>query len=837
MNLADLFSERTNQALQVAAQIAATRNQRAIDTEHLLFGVAQDEQVMLRVFKELKLDTKELQNSLERLMPAAANGSANIFQAQLTPRAAQVIQLSYQEAMQLGHNYIGTEHIFLGLVLENEGIAAQVLRKYAVDQTNARQAVIKVVGEGKPDGEVDSESATPTLDQYSKDLTELAKQNKIDPVIGRSDEITRVIEILSRRKKNNPVLIGEPGVGKTAIAEGLALRISSGLVPEVLKDKKVKALDLGMLIAGSKFRGEFEERVKKLIEELEKTERDIILFIDEIHTIVGSGAQQGELDLSNMLKPALARGEVQLIGATTLDEYQKYIEKDAALERRFQPVLVNEPTVDQTILILEGIRERYEAHHKLKINQDALEAAAKLADRYVKDRFMPDKAIDVLDEAASRVRLKFTSEPDELIHLKSDMKKLEAEREALTRAGQYEEAAQIKIKQEQLKEKIQPLEEELARQRGTGTPEVTVADIRDVVSRMTGVKITELDDTEKSYLINLEESLHQRVIGQDEAVGLVASAIRRARIGLKDPKRPIATFLFLGPTGVGKTELAKTLAQKVFGDESAIIRLDMSEYMEKYAVSRLIGAPPGYVGYEEGGQLTEQVRRKPYSIVLLDELEKAHPDVFNTLLQIMEDGRLTDGKGRTVDFKNTVIIATSNLGADMIMDHIRNQRDKKQARSTAKTPQNKLIKTKAEPETPNSSWEDLRKDLNEVLKRSFRPEFINRIDEVVVFKPLDRAQMVGIVRLLLARTTELLKAQNIGFIVDNTAIDELAAQGYDPEFGARPARRLIQRLVENPLTDAIIKGDFNAGDTIQLTHGRDGFEFSKLNLTPEQVPA
>jgi ATP-dependent Clp protease ATP-binding subunit ClpC len=828
MNITDLFSERSNEALQIAAATALSHQQRSIDTEHLIYALTEDKKVMARVFKELGIKPEELASQIERLMSTGNyEGSA----PNLSPRASHVIQLAYQEALELRHNYIGTEHIFLGLILENEGLAAQILRKYAITHPSARQAVIKVIGEGDRTGAgVASDSTTPTLDEFSKDLTDLARQDKIDPVIGREEEITRVVEILSRRKKNNPVLIGEPGVGKTAIAEGLAQRIISEQVPEVLKDKKVKALDIGMLLAGSKYRGEFEERTKKLIAELEAAERDIILFIDELHTIVGSGAHEGEMDLANMLKPALARGEMQVIGATTLNEYQKYIEKDAALERRFQPVLINEPTVDQTIQILQGIRERYEAHHRLKISEEALIASAKLADRYIKDRFMPDKAIDVIDEAASRVRLRFTSEPAELRALKSEMQKLETEREALTRSAQHKEAAEIKVKIEQLKEKMQPLEAELAVIRGTGTPEVTVSDINEVIARTTGVPMTELNKEEKTSLLNLENQLHERVVGQDEAVKLVAESVRRSRVGLKDPRRPIASFLFLGPTGVGKTELARALADTVFGDEESIVRLDMSEYMEKFAVTRLIGSPPGFVGYEEGGQLTEKVRRRPYSIVLLDEIEKAHPDVFNILLQVMEDGRLTDGKGRTVDFKNAIIIATSNLGSEIILSHLNKQKEKIPGlpESTTK-PTTKLIKMKnKEASVETEGWEQLKKVLMEILKKNFRPELLNRFDEVVIFSSLTSEQIEGIVRILLERTKALLAGQDIALEVDESAVKELAKISYDPEFGARPIRRTIQREIENKFTDTILEGNFTSGDKVKLAFDQGAFTFTKI---------
>lgn len=824
MNIQDLFSQRTNEALQNAATVALGHSQPVIDTEHLLYALTEDD-VMQKVLKQLGVNVADLAAQLERSMSSGVvHGDVS---PSISPRASQVFRLAYQESMALKHNYIGTEHIFLGLILESEGLAAQLLNRLGITHVAARQAVIKVVGEGDKEGTgVQGQSATPTLDEFSRDLTELARADKIDPVIGRSDEITRVIEILSRRKKNNPVLIGEPGVGKTAIAEGLAQRIVSEQVPDVLRDKKVKALDLGMLVAGSKYRGEFEERVKKLITELESVERNIILFIDELHTIVGTGAKEGELDLSNMLKPALARGEIQVIGATTLNEYQKYIEKDAALERRFQPVLVNEPTPEQTLLILQGIKPSYEAHHKLKITADAIDAAVRLADRYIKDRFMPDKAIDVLDEAASRVRLKFTSEPEELRVRKQEMQKLETERESLTRAGQHEKAAEIKMKIEQLKQDIQPLEAELAKTRGTATPEVTLKDVQEVVSRMTGVPITELNKEERQNLMNLEQNLHQRVVGQDEAVRLVSEAIRRSRVGLKDPKRPIASFLFLGPTGVGKTELAKALSELVFGDEDAVIRLDMSEYMEKFAVTRLIGSPPGFVGYEEGGQLTEKVRRKPYAIILLDEIEKAHPDVFNILLQVLEDGRLTDGKGRTVDFKNTIIIATSNIGSDLVLNYIHEQKEKAEEADKPK-PTTRLIKVKEQNTNEQKDWQDLQSKLMELLKRNFRPEFLNRLDEVVIFRALRPEQLESIVRLMLEKTRALLHAQNMELVVDDSAVAQLAEMSYDPEFGARPIRRTIQREVENALTDRLLAGEFKEGDRITIAYDGSKFVFFK----------
>ncbi len=831
MNISDLFSNRTNDALQKAIQLTIEKKQRAVDTEHILYALTEDTIVMNRIFKELGIKTDELRNVIEKQI---FEGTYTTSQPTFSPRAHQVIQLAYQESLDLNHNYIGTEHIFLGLIREQEGLAAQILRKYAITHPQARQAVVKIVGEGDKEGKsVSGDSETPTLNEFTKDLTDLARENKIDPVIGRDEEITRVIEILSRRKKNNPVLIGEPGVGKTAIAEGLAHRIINGQVPDILKDKKLKSLDLTSMVAGSKFRGEFEERAKKLIEELQKVERSVILFIDELHTIVGSGAQQGELDFSNIIKPALARGELQVIGATTLNEYQKYIEKDAALERRFQPVFVEEPTVDQSILILKGIKERYEAHHKLKINDDALEAAAKLSHRYVKNRFLPDKAIDVLDEAASRVRLNFSSEPLELRNLKNEVSKLEAERESLTRAGQHKEAAEIKVNIEKLKEEMKPLEDEWLRKRGTGTPEVKVQDIHEVISRMTGVPVTELNEEEKDKLLHLEDKLHQRIIGQNEAVRLVAQAIKRSRTGLKDPKRPIASFIFLGPTGVGKTELAKALAELMFGDDDAMIRLDMSEYMEKFAVTRLIGAPPGYVGYEEGGQLTEKVRRKPYSVILLDEIEKAHPDVFNILLQVLDDGKLTDGKGRVVDFKNTIIIATSNIGSDLILASLGATEVSDMLDSIRpKEADTGLIKLKKAKDMVPSQTK-IKDEIFAMLQKFFRPEFLNRLDEIIMFHGLRTQEIEQIVRLVLQDTKALLKEQNIDIEFDNSVVNEIVRVGYNPQFGARPIKRAVQREIDNLIAQKMLENEIKPGDKIKLSFKGNKFIVTTLEKTKE----
>jgi len=793
IDITELFSEKTKALLQEAAQITVAQKQRNIDSEHLLLALLKDSELTESILKELDLKQAELLKFTEAQMGTSNYEGTNIG---LTPRAKQILQMAFQEALELGHNYIGPEHIFLGIVREGEGLGAQILRKHGISHTKARQAVISIVGEGDKEGKkFKAKSTTPELDKYSKDLTDQAKQGKIDPVIGRSDEITRVIEILARRKKNNPVLIGEPGVGKTAIIEGLAQRIISGNVPDILKDKKVKALDLGLLVGGSKFRGEFEERTKKLINEIEKAEREIILFIDELHTIVGSGAREGELDLANMIKPALARGDLQVIGATTISEYKKYVEKDAALERRFQPVLVEEPSIEQTIEILRGIRDKYEAHHRIKISDESLISASELSDRYIKDRFLPDKAIDVIDEAASKVRLRVTAEPDELRQLKTEIAKLERERESLTRSNKHKQAAEVKIRIEQIKQKITPLDENWKRAVGTGAPEVSVTDVAEVVSKITGIPVKELNSE-----------------------------------GLNVPTRPLASFIFLGPSGVGKTELAKALAETVFGDEDAIVRLDMSEYMERHTVSRLIGSPPGYVGHEEGGQLTEKIRRHPYAVILLDEIEKAHPDIFNILLQILDDGRLTDGKGRTIDFKNTIIIATSNLGSQLILESLQssaevNPKNKKSSRKT-----NGIIKMKKEQEQEaeslNGKWDELKQKLMETMKSTFRPEFLNRIDEIIVFKPLLFEDIAEIIKLLLAKTQKLLHAQKIAVEFSNNTVSELARLGYDPQFGARPLRRIIQREIENPLSSAILEGKFNAGDKIKVDF-KDSFIFSK----------
>lgn len=798
VNLSDYLSKRAEEIIQKAAHTAVERGDNNIDTQHFLYALTEDE-VMQKVFKKLGVDIELMKTQLEEMMGETKSDSMTGTSVGITPRAKRALELAFAEAQELNHNYIGSEHLFLGLLREGEGMAAQLLTKYGVAHTKARQAVVSIVGEGDESGkEAAKKSETPTLDKFSRNLTDLAKAGKIDPVIGRSDEITRVVQVLSRRKKNNPVLIGEPGVGKTAIVEGLAYRISVDAVPDVLKNKIVKELDIGALLAGSKYRGEFEERAKKVLDELQKSAREVILFVDELHTVVGTGAQEGQLDLSNMLKPALARGELQVIGATTLNEYKKYIEKDAALERRFQPVLVDEPSVEETIDILRGIRDKYEAHHRVKITDDALVAAAQLSDRYIQDRFLPDKAIDLIDESASKVRLETTTEPDELMHKKAEIERLEKEREALSRAGQHKEAAEIKVEIEKQKKELEPLEEKWNRKRGTGTAEVKPEHIAQMISSMTGVPVDEIKAEEKTKLLDLEKRLEERVIGQSEAAKKVAEAVRRARVGLKDPTKPIATFLFMGPTGVGKTELAKTLAESVFGNEESMIRLDMSEYMEKHTTARLIGSPPGYVGHEEGGQLTEAVRRSPYSLILLDEVEKAHPDVFNILLQIFDDGRLTDGKGRTVDFKNTIIIATSNLGSEIL----------------SKQEESKIVKK-------GQAEEDIEEKMREILKMHFRPEFLNRIDDIIFFKPLEKETIKEIARKMLDKTQRLLKSQEMSLEFTDSVVEKLADIGYDRDFGARPMARTIQREIENPLSSKILSGELKPKQKVKIDYDPD----------------
>jgi ATP-dependent Clp protease ATP-binding subunit ClpC len=699
----------------------------------------------------------------------------------------------------LGASYIGPEHVLLALARDEESEAGKLLDRFGLSHTRLRGAVVRGVDKS---GEArEPASATPTLDEYSRDLTQMAREGKLDPVIGRADEIETTIEVLSRRTKNNPVLIGDPGVGKTAIVEGIAQRVVNDEVPETLSGRRVLALDLSGMVAGTKFRGEFEERLKKVIDEVTEHSEDQIVFIDELHTVVGAGAAEGSMDASNMLKPALARGELRVVGATTVDEYRKTIEKDAALERRFQPVLVSEPSVDDTIEILRGLKDRYEAHHRVKITEEAIIAAAELSDRYVTDRFLPDKAIDLVDQAAARVRLRSKTKPQDTRALEEEIERLRREKDQAVSAEDFEKAQELKGRLQERQDRLGAFK--IGRRQAVA--EVTADDVAEVVSRATGIPVSQLTQEERERLMRLEEHLHKRVVGQDEAVTAVAQAIRRARAGLSDPNRPIGSFLFLGPTGVGKTELARTLAEALFGEEAAMVRIDMSEFQERHTVSRLVGAPPGYVGYEEAGQLTESVRRRPYSVLLLDEIEKAHPDVFNILLQILDDGRLTDAQGRTVDFKQTVIIMTSNMGAERIQTHARR----------------------------SESFEELKEDMEQILKRNLRPEFINRIDEVIVFRALTKEQIADIARLLLERTERRLHAQDIEVEFTEKAVGFVAEEGFDPEFGARPLRRTIQRRVDNELSRMLLEGSLNPRDKVVVDLEEGGLTFRVID---EAVP-
>ncbi|MEA2447204.1 MAG: ATP-dependent Clp protease ATP-binding subunit ClpC, partial [Actinomycetota bacterium] len=760
IDVTQLFSDATRELLQRAAEQAVEWGSLDIDTDHLLHAALSDD-VVIHVLEQSDADPKQIAAQIEE---EADKGKPTGVSPSLSPDAKRVILAAYEEARELDASYIGPEHILLALARDEESEASNIIRRFGLSHTKLRGAVVRGVD---PAGKATAASPTKTLDQYSRDLTQMARDGKLDPVIGRADEIEQTIEILSRRTKNNPVLIGDPGVGKTVIVEGIAQRIVNDEVPETLANRRVVALDLGGLVAGTKYRGEFEERLKSIMDEITENQEDIILFVDELHTVVGAGAAEGSMDASNMLKPALARGELHVVGATTLNEYRKYIEKDAALERRFQPVLVREPTVEETIQILTGLKDRYEAYHRVRITDEAIVAAAELADRYITDRFLPDKAIDLIDQSSARVRLRAKTKPVDTKAVEAEIKRLERERDQAVSGENYEQARDLKSNIEDAQLRLS--EQRQGRQRA---PEVTVTDIAEVVARATGIPVSELTKEERDRLLRLEERLHERVVGQEEAVKAVAEAVRRARAGLGDPNRPIGSFLFLGPTGVGKTELARTLADVLFGSENVITRIDMSEFQEKHTVSRLVGAPPGYVGYEEAGQLTEAVRRKPYSVLLLDEIEKAHPDVFNLLLQILDDGRLTDGQGRTVDFKNTVVIMTSNIGAERI-----------QAHSRGKEP-----------------FDALKLDLMQILRNHFRPEFLNRIDEIITFKALTQDQVADIATLLLDRLGRRLRAQHIELEFTDEAVAHVADLGFDPEFGARPLRRTIQRLIENELS-------------------------------------
>src|SRR5437899_1764442 len=791
------FTERARRVVFFAQEEAARLGENYVGTEHLLLGLVRaDESVAARILDRLGVPLGRIRSEIERQV---TRGHGNLGQdMQLTPRAKRVIDLAYEEARQLNNNYIGTEHLLLGLIREGDGLAARVLVKLGADLERTRREVYAMQeGENQPSHNR-SRSRTPTLDEFGRELTEVARNEKLDPVVGRHTEIERVIQILSRRIKNNPCLIGEAGVGKTAIAEGLAQRIVHEDIPEPLKDKRIVALDLPGLVGGTKYRGEFEERMKRVMDEIRKAQNEVVLVGDELHTLVGAGAAEGAIDASNILKPALARGELQCIGATTLDEYRKYVERDAALERRFQPILVSEPSVEQTIEVLKGRQDRYESHHGVTISDEALVAAATLAEKYIADRFLPDKAIDLMDEASSKIRLQASFLPQEVRQAVEKVERVRREKEESIKNQDFEKAAQLRDKERVLRQKLEELESSWKREKGRDISTVTAEDIADVVSSWTGIPVTRLVEEETQRLLKMEESIHERIVGQEEAVSAVAKAVRRARTGLKDPRRPVGSFIFLGPTGVGKTELARALAEFLFGDENALIRIDMSEYSERHTISRLVGSPPGYVGYEEGGQLTEAVRRRPFSVVLFDEIEKAHPEIFNVLLQILDDGRLTDAQGRAVDFKNAVIIMTSNVGAPLL---------EKEVAIGFKPTRDELT-------AMDSAYARMKEHITEELRRTFRPEFLNRIDEVIIFRPLTGDQIKAIADILIARVQRELRGQNMQLELTEAAKDLLAKEGFDPTFGARPLRRTIQRLIEDQLSDELLRGSFSPGDTV-----------------------
>lgn len=805
------FTERAQKVLFLARDEARRLGHPAVGTEHLLLGLLREgDGIAARALQALGVNLNKVRREVEKIVvPGDLKSGEEIG---LTPRAKKVLELAQEEGRKHGVSYVGTEHILLGLIREGEGVAARVLANQGLTLEKLRREVLMQLGgigpmpQGHPQaGAARRAGQTQTMDELGRDLTQLAREGKLDPVIGRDQEIQRVIQILSRRTKNNPCLIGEPGVGKTAVVEGLAQRIVENKVPEILADKRLVTLDMSAVVAGTKYRGEFEERLKKVIDEI-RNAGNVILFIDEVHTLVGAGAAEGAIDAANILKPALARGELQCIGATTLDEYRKNIEKDAALERRFQPVMVGEPTIEESIEILKGLRDRYEAHHRVKITDSALKAAVKLSNRYITDRYLPDKAIDLMDEAASRVRLKAYTAPPDVKELEEKIETLKKEKESAVVNQEFEKAASLRDEEQKLQEELARIKDNWVQRKELDQSIVTEEDIADIVSSWTGVPVNKLQEEESERLLQMEDTLHQRVIGQDDAVRAVSRAVRRARAGLKDPKRPIGSFIFLGPTGVGKTELARALAEALFGDEEAMIRFDMSEYMEKHTVSRLLGAPPGYVGYEEAGQLTEMVRRNPYSVVLFDEIEKAHPDIFHVLLQVMEDGRLTDAQGRTVDFRNTVIIMTSNVGANLIRHEQR-------------------LGFKAGERRDAMDYEAMKERVTEELRRTFRPEFLNRVDEIIVFHPLEEEHMKEIVELMLKNISKRIAEFGLHLEFTQEAKEFLVKEGYDPTFGARPLRRVIQRMVEDELSEELLAGRFKSGDEILVDVGENKLTF------------
>ncbi len=808
------FTEKAIKVIMLAQEEARRLGHNFVGTEQILLGlIGEGTGVAAKVLKSMGVNLKDARIEVEKIIGRGSGFVA--VEIPFTPRAKRVLELSLEEARQLGHNYIGTEHLLLGLIREGEGVAARVLENLGVDLSKVRTQVIRMLGETAEvsAGSSGGRTKTPTLDEFGSNLTQMATDGKLDPVVGRQKEIERVIQILGRRTKNNPVLIGEPGVGKTAIAEGLAQRIGNGDVPDILEDRRVMTLDIGLLVAGTKYRGEFEERLKKIMDEI-RTAGNVILVIDEVHTLIGAGAAEGAIDAANILKPALARGELQCIGATTLDEYRKHIERDAALERRFQPVMVGEPSVDETIEILHGLRDRYEKHHKLKISDEALEAAAKLSDRYISDRFLPDKAIDLIDEAGSRVRLINSQLPPEAKEKDRELRQVLKDKDNAVRSQDFDKAGELRDREMELKAEIRAIAQNKATEdaEGDDQPVVGEEDIAHIVASWTGVPVNKLTESESEKLLHMEDTLHQRLIGQDEAVKAISRAIRRARVGLKNPNRPIASFVFSGPTGVGKTELAKSLASYFFGSEDAMIRLDMSEFMERHTVSKLIGSPPGYVGYNEGGQLTEAVRRRPYTVVLFDEIEKAHPDVFNMLLQILEDGRLTDAKGRTVDFKNTLLIMTSNIGSKVIEKG------------------GGGLGFEFEQDQAESQYNRIRSLVNEELKQYFRPEFLNRLDEIIVFRQLTKDEVKQISDILLKEVFNRLTEKNINLQVTERFKERLVEEGYNPSYGARPLRRAIMRLLEDTLAEEILSGRLGDGDTATV----DVDDSGKVTIQAEQ---
>ena len=801
------FTERARKVIVYAKEEARRFNHDYIGTEHLLLGLIREgEGVAAAVLQKLGLDLETIRLEVEKLVQPGPQTQV-VGDIPFTPRSKKALELSAEEARALGHNYIGTEHLLLGLVKEGEGMAYRVLLNLGLDLGKLRNEVMELLGSSVPgygqQPEATKIGKTPAIDAYGRNLNKLAKDGKLDPVIGRKNEIERVIQILSRRTKNNPVLLGEAGIGKTAIVEGLAQQIVAGDVPEILRDKVIVVLDLAMMIAGTKYRGQFEERIKAVMDEIKRSGK-IALFIDEIHTLVGAGAAEGAIDAANILKPALARGEIQCIGATTLDEYRKHIEKDAALERRFQTIIVDPPSVEETILILKGLRDKYEAHHRVKFSDDALEAAARLSDRYISNRFLPDKAVDILDEAGAKARLQAMVVPDGIKELEDKIEQLRKEKEAFIKSQDFERAAKMRDQEREVRDQLEHKRLEWMQKRDDASLTITDDDIARVVSQWTKIPLIRLEQKESERLLKMEEQMKKSIIGQDEPISAIARAVRRSRAGIKNPRRPIGSFIFLGPTGVGKTLLARILAEFIFGDENALIQIDMSEYMDKFNVSRLIGAPPGYVGYEEGGQLTEKVRRRPYSVILLDEIEKAHPDVFNLLLQVFEDGRLTDSLGRVVDFRNTIILMTSNVGAETV-------------RSAG------TLGFVAQKE--DTSYNALRDRLLTEVKKAFKPEFLNRIDDAIVFRPLSKENLLVIVALEIKYVTERLKGRGIEITLTPEALEFLVEKGYDPLYGARPLKRTIQRYIEDTLSEEIIAGKFKEGSKITVVRRGDALNF------------